>query len=55
MTRSSDTVEALGRAQKALGITSSGPIFEALLDLEEAAWSAGYEAAKAGYERLVPS
>ena len=31
-----------------------GLFFDALLELEEAAWTAGYEAAKAGYERLLP-
>ena len=54
MTTSGDTLEAMARALEALGLKSEGPVYRALLDLEEAAWTAGYEAAKAGYERILP-
>ena len=50
MPSSVHTLEALQHVQDVLGIKSSGAIFEALLELEEAAWTAGYEAARAGYE-----
>ena len=53
MPRSADTAVALETALDALGVKAIGLIFNALLDLEEAAWSAGYEAAKAGYERII--
>lgn len=54
MPSSSDTLKALEHVQHVLGVNNTGAVFEALLELEEAAWTAGYEAAKAGYERLLP-
>jgi hypothetical protein len=48
-------MEAMAKVLDMLGINNKGLLFDALLQLEEAAWSAGYEAAKAGYERMLPS
>jgi hypothetical protein len=54
VTSSADTLEAMHNCLETLGLKPSDPHYEALLELEEAAWTAGYEAAKAGYERLLP-
>jgi hypothetical protein len=54
MPSSANTLEAMQKALDALGVKATGPIYHALLDLEEAAWAAGYEAAKAGYARIDP-
>ncbi len=53
--RSADTLEALQNVLDFFGLKSNGPFFDLLLELEEAAWTAGYEAAKSGYERIIPS
>jgi hypothetical protein len=55
MPSSGETMQAMAKVLDMLGINNKGLLFEALLDLETAAWTAGYEAAKAGYERMLPS
>jgi hypothetical protein len=55
MPSSGKTLEKMQDVLDLIGSKPVGPLYDALLELEEAAWSAGYEAAKAGYERLVPS
>jgi hypothetical protein len=48
-------MKAMAKVLDMLGINDKVHLYGALLELEEAAWSAGYEAAKAGYERMLPS
>lgn len=55
MPSSGDTLVAMQKVLDILGADQGSEVRRALLDLEEAAWSAGYEAAKAGYERIIPS
>ena len=54
MPSSGKTLEKMQDVLDLIGSKPAGPLYYALLELEEAAWTAGYEAAKAGYERLAP-
>ncbi len=55
MPSSGDTLVAMQKVLGLLRADQSSELRRALLDLEEAAWTAGYEAAKSGYERIIPS